>query len=213
MVAEKDCLLTEQCDILAPCASEKVISSKNANDIKAKIIAEGANGPLTPAADRILIDKKILIVPDIYLNAGGVTVSYFEWLKNINHVSYGRLNIKYEEITTHHLLDSVQQSINRSMPNANVEIRPSEEFQRRLLEASEKEIVRAGLAYTMQRTAQVSNPCLHCTFFHRTSRHYTFQIAKRTATKRNLLHETFGPSRCFELIKTSKHVECRSGVS
>ncbi|MCU1309596.1 MAG: gdhA [Candidatus Angelobacter sp.] len=75
-------LLTTECEILAPCATENVITSKNADKIKAKIIAEGANGPTTSVADEILQDKKVFIIPDILANAGGVTASYFEWVQD-----------------------------------------------------------------------------------------------------------------------------------
>ncbi|MCD5414980.1 MAG: Glu/Leu/Phe/Val dehydrogenase [Clostridiales bacterium] len=84
----RDEVLIQDVDILMPCALENQINSKNANDVKAKIVSEGANGPTTPEADKIMYDKGIVVVPDILANAGGVTVSYFEWVQNLMRYSW-----------------------------------------------------------------------------------------------------------------------------
>ena len=97
-----------ECDILIPAALENVINGENAPRIKAKIIGEAANGPLTPEADEIFIKKGVLVVPDMYLNAGGVTVSYFEWLKNLSHVRYGRMEKRFTENLNSNILGQME---------------------------------------------------------------------------------------------------------
>ncbi|GAC1526671.1 MAG: Glu/Leu/Phe/Val dehydrogenase [Sediminibacterium sp.] len=96
------------CDILIPAALENVINADNAANIKARIIGEAANGPLTPEADEILAGKGTLVIPDMYLNAGGVTVSYFEWLKNLSHVRYGRMEKRFTENMNSHILGQME---------------------------------------------------------------------------------------------------------
>jgi glutamate dehydrogenase (NAD(P)+) len=95
-------LLLLDCDVLAPCALEQVITHENAPDVKAKIICEGANGPITPSADEILEEKGVLILPDILANAGGVVVSYFEWVQGLQEYFWKEpeVNSKLRDIIT-----------------------------------------------------------------------------------------------------------------
>ncbi|MCS6809413.1 MAG: Glu/Leu/Phe/Val dehydrogenase [Bacteroidota bacterium] len=134
-------VLEYECDILLPAALESQITSENAPRIKAKIIAEGANGPVTADAEEILLKKGILIIPDMYLNAGGVTVSYFEWLKNISHVRFGRMEKRFEESTQRRMLDAVESLVGRSFSA----------HERKLLirGAGEEDLVNSGLEDTM----------------------------------------------------------------
>ena len=98
-----------ECDILIPAALENVINGDNAPRVKAKIIGEAANGPLTPEADEEFTKRGVLVVPDMFLNAGGVTVSYFEWLKNLSHVRYGRLEKRFTENQNANMLSQVEE--------------------------------------------------------------------------------------------------------
>jgi glutamate dehydrogenase (NAD(P)+) len=110
------------CDILIPAALENVIDKNNAARIKAKIIGEAANGPLTPEADDILAAKGVLVIPDMYLNAGGVTVSYFEWLKNLSHVRYGRLEKRFTENANINILNQIEELTGKKVTESEKEI-------------------------------------------------------------------------------------------
>jgi len=152
--AASDDILYNDCDILLACACEGTIHVENASKVKAKVIAEGANGPITPRGHDILVKNGILVIPDMYINAGGVTVSYFEWLKNLNHVSFGRLSIKYNEDTNYALLQSVEDSLANG-----AKIAPNAAMEQRMRGASEKDIVHSGLQYTMERSARAIIKC------------------------------------------------------
>ena len=95
-------LLVVDCDVLAPCALEQVITGENADQIKAGIVCEGANGPVTPEADQILDDRGILVLPDVLANAGGVVVSYFEWVQGLQEYFWkeAEVNAKLNDIVT-----------------------------------------------------------------------------------------------------------------
>lgn len=140
-LATNTAALELECDILIPAALENVINGENAPRIKAKIIGEAANGPLTPDADDILAQKGALVIPDMYLNAGGVTVSYFEWLKNLSHVRYGRLEKRFTENQNKLIVDQLEQATGQAIPT---EIR-----KKLLMGADEVDLVRSGLEETM----------------------------------------------------------------
>ncbi|GIV32967.1 MAG: glutamate dehydrogenase [Chitinophagales bacterium] len=129
------------CDILVPAALENQIHEGNVDQIKAKIIAEGANGPVNPEAEEKLIKRGVLIIPDVYLNAGGVTVSYFEWLKNLSHVRFGRLQKRFDESSYMGILQAVEQLTGKSIPQ--------KEKMMLARGAEEIDLVNSGLEETM----------------------------------------------------------------
>ena len=136
--------LEQPCDILVPAALENQITIANISNIQAKIIAEGANGPTSPEAEAIFYQNGGIIIPDMYANAGGVTVSYFEWLKNLSHVAFGRINRRFEENSNLNLVNMVEGI-------TGIALTP---MQRSIVVkgASELELVNSGLEDTMIRS-------------------------------------------------------------
>jgi glutamate dehydrogenase (NAD(P)+) len=130
-----------ECDILVPAALENQITAENVSRLKAKIVAEGANGPLTADANEYLLQKGVLIIPDMYLNAGGVTVSYFEWLKNLSHVRFGRMGKRFEESMNKRMLQAVEELTGKKFPQ-NI-------FDQIAHGADEEDLVNSGLEETM----------------------------------------------------------------
>lgn len=147
------------CDILIPAALENVLDKNNAPNIKAKIIGEAANGPSTPEADVILNKKGVIVVPDMFLNAGGVTVSYFEWLKNLSHVRYGRLGKRFDENMNIHIMGVIEDLTGKTVS----------EKERKFIAhgADEVDLVYSGLEETMHaalhevREIMVNNSKIH----------------------------------------------------
>ena len=139
-------LLEKECDILIPAAMEGVINRGNAANIEAKVIAEAANGPVTFAAEALLKEKGTVIIPDVYLNAGGVTVSYFEWIKNLSHIRFGRMEKRYEEGKSQFIIKAIEETGSKPIPQELIE---------KLSQgANEIDLVRSGLDDTMRKAFQ-----------------------------------------------------------
>jgi glutamate dehydrogenase (NAD(P)+) len=140
-LARNDLALELDCDILVPAALENQITADNAPRVRAKIVAEGANGPTSAEADAILRQRGVMVIPDIYLNAGGVTVSYFEWVKNLDHLRFGRMEKRFEEGAYRRLLQAVEGATGKHFSAAEVA--------RATQGADEEALVRSGLEETM----------------------------------------------------------------
>lgn len=134
-------MLEYDCDILVPAALENQITEKNAPNIKAKIIGEGANGPVSKEAEEILLQKGVIIIPDIYLNAGGVTVSYFEWLKNLSRVSFGKIDKRYNKLNNYRIVEAMERASGNEISDL--------ERSTIVRGASELDLVMSGLEETM----------------------------------------------------------------
>ncbi|KAI9469336.1 hypothetical protein BDB00DRAFT_777113 [Zychaea mexicana] len=149
-------VLERECDILIPAALERQIGLRNADKIKAKIIGEGANGPMTPGAHEVLEKRGVVVVPDLLANAGGVVVSYFEWLKNLSHVRFGRMDKKWDESVRTRLLRVIEENAGRVLTEA--------ERKALIQGAEEQDLVFSGLEDTMissceetRQTAKLKN--------------------------------------------------------
>ncbi|HEY9038777.1 MAG TPA: Glu/Leu/Phe/Val dehydrogenase [Roseovarius sp.] len=150
--------LENECDILIPAAMEGVINISNAANIKAPLIIEAANGPVTAGADQILREKGCVIIPDMYANAGGVTVSYFEWVKNLSHIRFGRMGRRQEESRHQLVVDELE----RLSGDKNLGWTLSPDFKQRYLRgAGELELVRSGLDDTMRAAYQSMRDVWH----------------------------------------------------
>ncbi len=157
-VADGAAVLEQECDILIPAALEGVINLENAANVKAPLIIEAANGPITAGADDILREKGCVIIPDMYANAGGVTVSYFEWVKNLSHIRFGRMQRRQEEAR--------QELVVRELENLSQAMGDSWSLspgfkQRYLRGAGELELVRSGLDDTMRSSFQAMREIWH----------------------------------------------------
>jgi len=151
-------VLEMECDILIPAALEGVINLTNADRINANLIIEAANGPITSGADEILMNKGVVIIPDMYANAGGVTVSYFEWVKNLSHIRFGRMQRRQEESRHQLLLDELQRLGN----DPSIGWTLSEDFKTKYLKgADELELVRSGLDDSMRAAYQSMRAVWH----------------------------------------------------
>ena len=139
-------VLEKDCDILIPAALEAQIHQANANSIKAKLIVEAANGPVTFEADEILKQRGVIILPDAYVNAGGVTVSYFEWVRNLSHIRFGRMERRFDELRGESILNVLKDATGKEAP---------EIIQKDIARgADELDLVRSGLDDTMRLAFQ-----------------------------------------------------------
>lgn len=144
--ASSDAWLGIECDILIPAALENQITVDNASRVRAKIIAEAANGPVTAEASRMLAERGVMIIPDTYLNAGGVVVSYFEWVKNLAHVRHGRLQRRWQSHTYRDLLGKMERMTNQRFPS---------DVRRNFIDGpGEIDLVNSGLEETMSTAYQ-----------------------------------------------------------
>ena len=151
-------VMEEDCDILIPAAMEGVINLSNADRIKAPLIIEAANGPVTAGADKILREKGCVIIPDMYANAGGVTVSYFEWVKNLSHIRFGRMQRRQEE-SRHQLVVDQLENLSASVGDSwSLDATFKEKY---LKGAGELELVRSGLDDTMRIAYQSMREIWH----------------------------------------------------